>query len=215
MKALSEWHLRGIGSSQAAIAEAISVAKELNDLQALALAQWFAAFLAHFECNPAEAERLASNLLELSTVQNFAFWLPGCKDLRGWARTAGGNAAEGILWIENGIQDWRATGAILCLPYWLSIKAEALHLAHRASEALETIKQAEVLAERFDERWWWAELQRLRSLFLTAIGAERSQIEASFCAAMATATQQKSISLARRAEQSYAEYRQQKAKKPS
>jgi serine/threonine protein kinase len=215
MQALSEWHLRGIGSGDATIAEAITLAKELNDLQALALAQWFAAFLAHFEGNPAEAERLASILLELSTVQNFAFWLPGIKVFRGWARSAGGNTTEGISWIEEGIEDWRATGAILCLPYWLSIKAEALHLAHRASEALETIKQAEVLAERFDERWWWAELQRLRSLFLMAIGAEGSQIEASFCAAMATATQQKSVSLARRAEQSYAEYRQQKAKKTS
>ena len=188
------------------------MAQERNELQALALAQWFAAFLAHFEGNPAEAERLASNLLELSTVQNFAFWLPGCKVLRGWARTAGGNAAEGILWIKNGIQDWRATGAILCLPYWLSIKAEALHLAHRASEALEAIKQAEALAQRFDERWWWAELQRLRGVFLTAIGAEESQSEASFCAAIRTATEQKSVSLARRAEQTCAEYRQQKGR---
>ena len=31
--------------------------------------------LAHFERNPAEVERLASDLIELSTRQNFALWL--------------------------------------------------------------------------------------------------------------------------------------------
>jgi hypothetical protein len=85
-----------------------------------------------------------------------------------------------------------------------------LHLVHRANEALETIKEAEALAERFDERWWWPELQRLRGLFFAAIGAEETQIEASFCAAIRAATEQKSISLVKRAEQTYAEYRQHK-----
>jgi hypothetical protein len=48
-------------------------------------------------------------------------------------------------------------------------------------------------------------------VFLTAIGAEETQIEASFCAAIRTAKEQKSISLATRAEATYAEYRRQKA----
>ena len=42
---------------------------------ALAVALCFAAVLAHFERNPAEVERLASDLIELSTRQNFALWL--------------------------------------------------------------------------------------------------------------------------------------------
>ena len=33
--------------------------------------------LAHFERNPAEVERLASDLIELSTRHNFAHWLAG------------------------------------------------------------------------------------------------------------------------------------------
>jgi hypothetical protein len=35
----------------------------------------FAAFLARYERNPAEVKRLASYLIELSTRQNFAYWL--------------------------------------------------------------------------------------------------------------------------------------------
>jgi hypothetical protein len=100
---------------------------------------------------------------------------------------------------------------MLFLPYWLALKAEALHLAHCTSAALETIREAEALAERREERWWNAELHRLRGVFLATLGAEEVQIEASFCAAINTAHEQKSVSLEKRAEATYAEYRRQKA----
>jgi hypothetical protein len=67
------------------------------------------------------------------------------------------------------------------------------------------------MAERSEERFWCAELHRLRGVFLAAMGADETQIEASFCEAIRIAKEQKSISLATRAEASYAEYRRQKA----
>ena len=210
-EALSEWHLGETAPCQATIGEAISLAKELNDMNALALALHFAAYLAHYERNPTEVERLASELIELSTRQNFAFWLAGGEILRGWARSASGDTAEGMSWIDDGIEDWRATGSTLIVPYYLGLKAEALHLADRTSEALEAIREAEALAERSEERWWCAELYRLRGVFLAALDADETQIEASFCAAISTAKEQKSISLEKRAEATYAEYRRQKA----
>jgi hypothetical protein len=111
----------------------------------------------------------------------------------------------------DGIEDFRATGALRCVPFFLALKAEALHLADRTAEALEAIREAEGLVERFEERLWRADLHRLRGVLLTAMGAEETEIEASFCAAVSTAKQQKSISLAKRAEGTYAEYRRQKA----
>ena len=210
-EALSEWHLGEIDSCDATMAEAASLAKELNDMQALDVALWHAAVLGQLERNPAEVERCASDAIELSTRQNFVFWLPQGEALRGWARSASGHTAEGISWIENGIGDYRATGSTLDMPFLLALKAEALHLADRTSEALETIREAEALVERFEVNWWCAELHRLRGVFLTAMGAEETQIEASFCAAIRTAREQKSVSLEKRAEGTYAEYRRQKA----
>jgi hypothetical protein len=55
-----------------------------------------------------------------------------------------------------------------------------LHLADRTSEALEAITEAEALVVRTEERWWCAELHRLRGVFLAAMGAEETQIEDSF-----------------------------------
>jgi len=208
---LSEWHLGEIISCRATIAEAISLAKELNDMNALAFALAWGAALGQFERSAAQVERLASHLIELSTRHNFLYWEAVGAIHLGWARSASGNTAEGIQWIEQGVRDFRATGAMLALPYFLSLKAEALHLADRTSEALEAIKEAEEVGERIEERERSAELHRLRAVFLAALGADETDIEASFCEAIRIAKEQKSISLEKRAQATCAEYRRQKA----
>ena len=211
-EALSEWHLGEIASCKANMDEAISLARELNDMNALALALNWAAILGRCERNSAEVDRLASDLIELSTRHNFVFWLTIGAIHRGWARSASGDTVEGILWIEHGIRDFRAAGLVLGLPGYLALKAEALHLADRTSEALEAINEAEALAEKFEQRSFiapnslapWCVSRRLSVLMKT-------QIDASFCEAITIAKEQKSVSLAKRAEASYAEYRRQKA----
>jgi predicted ATPase len=130
---------------------------------------------------------------------------------RGWARSVSGDIAEGIAWIEQGIRDYRATGAVLFLPNYLRRKAEALHLAGRTCEALEAIREAEGLVKRFGERLWRSDLHRLRGAFLAAMGAEEIQIEDSFHNAIRIAKEEKSISLEKRAEATYSEYHRQKA----
>ena len=121
-------------------------------MHALAVALYYAAVLAHFERNPAEVERLASDLIELSTRHNFAL-LAGYRS----RFSAVGRAALQVTQLKvsrgsrNGIE--RLSGNRLgCWPchYFLALKAEALHLADRTSEALEAIREAEALAERFE-----------------------------------------------------------------
>jgi predicted ATPase len=147
----------------------------------------------------------------LSNRHNFVHWLAIGGIHRGWARIASGDTAEGISFIEHGIRDFRATGSVLGLPYHLAQKAEALHLADRTSEALEAINEAEALAEKFEQRFYVSELHRLRGVFLATVGADEMQIEASFCAALRIAREQKSIALAKVAEATYAAYCRQKA----
>ena len=93
----------------------------------------------------------------------------------------------------------------------LEAEAQALHLADRTPEALEAINEAEALAERFEHRSVFSRLHRLRGVFLAAMGADETQIEAAFCEAIRIAKGQKSVSLEKRAEDIYAEYRRQKA----
>jgi predicted ATPase len=202
----ARWHLGEIAASQTTLAEAVSLAKEMNNMHGLAVALWHAAVFAYYDGNPAEVERLASKLIELSIRHHFAHWLPQGEVLRGWARSTSGDTAEGISRIVDGIEEFRATGALRGVPFFLALKAEALQLADRTFEALEAIRVAQGLVERFDERLWRADLHRLRGVLLATLGGDETQIEASFCEAIRTAREQESIPLARRAEASYAEY---------
>jgi predicted ATPase len=205
-----QWHFGEIPACDATIAESISLAKELNDMHGLAVALNYAAFLAYYECDVGGLERLAVNLIELATRHSFAHWLAAGAVHRGWARSMSGHIEEGLAWIEEGIEDYRATDSIAIVPYFLALKAEAFQLAGRTSEALEAIREAKALVERFEGRWMCAELHRLKGVFLAALSAEETQIEASFREALRIARVQKSVSLAKRAEASYAEYRQRK-----
>ena len=177
----------------------------------LAVALCYAAFLGHHERNPAEVERLASELMELSARYNLRIGSL-------WQRfSAVGLAALPVTppkvfrGSKLGIRDYRATGTVLGLPGHLAKKAEALHLADRTSEDLESIAEAQVLVERFEDRCWCSELHWLRGIFLAAMGADEAQREASFCEAIRIAREQKSVSLEKRAEAAYAEYRRQRA----
>src|SRR6516164_5940112 len=116
-EALSEWHLGEIVSCQAAITEAIALAKKLNDMVGLAAALLFSAYIAHYNLNAIEVEHFASELIELSTRHNFSYWLATGTIFCGWARSLSGRAAQGISWIGEGIEDFRATGATLAVPY--------------------------------------------------------------------------------------------------
>ena len=100
---------------------------------------------------------------------------------------------------------------MLNLPDFLALRLKSLHLEDRTSEALEAINEAGALAERSEQHYCFAELHRLRGVFLAALGAEETAVEASFSEAIRIAKEQNSVSLEKLAEATYAEYRRQKA----
>jgi hypothetical protein len=83
---------------------------------------------------------------------------------------------------------------MLSLSYFLSLKAEALHLADRTSEALEAIKEAEAVMQRNEECHALASLHLLRGALLALIATDETQIEASFREAIRIAKEQKKVS---------------------
>ena len=211
-EALFQWHFGNTTSCHETLTKAISVAKELNDLHASAVTLSWAAIVAQFEHTPAEVDRLASELIELCTRHNSVFYLTVGVSLRGWARSASGDTVKGIPWIEQGIRDSQASGAVTTLPYQLTLKAEALYLADRTSEAFEAINEGQAVTQSVERHVSDSIIHRLRAVFLAAMGADEAQIEASFCEAIRIAREQKSVSLQKRAEAAYAEYRRQKAR---
>ena len=68
--------------------------------------------------------------------------------------------------VRQGIAAWRATGAALCVPYFCTLLADvSAHLGH-TEDGLQALAEAHTLVEQQEERWWEAEVSRLRGVLL-------------------------------------------------
>ena len=86
--------------------------------------------------------------------------------MRGWALAMQDQGAEGIAQVRQGIATWRATGAMVWSPYFHALLAEVCaHLGH-LEDGLPALSEAQTLVEQQEERWWEAEVYRLRGFLL-------------------------------------------------
>jgi predicted ATPase len=84
-----------------------------------------------------------------------------------------GQGKEGLAQVRQGIAAHRATGAELFVPYLCTVLADACdHLGH-PEDGLQVLPEAYTLAEQHDERWWEAEIHRLRGVLLLRQGYSR------------------------------------------
>jgi hypothetical protein len=164
------------------------------------------------ERSPVEVDRLASDLIELSTRHNFVHWLALGAILRRLG-SASGDTAGGIPWIEDGIRDLQATGALLGLPSFPAVKAQAFAPRNRTPEALEVINEAEALTEDLSSEVPVPSCTYPAVCFSRLWPLTSPELRHRFCAAIKTAREQKSISLEKRSEAIYAAYRCQKSER--
>ncbi len=101
--------------------------------------------------------------------------------------------------LRGSIAAFKASGARLRLPYYLSLLAYVCGEAGRAEEGLACIDEALAEARTHNERWWDAELHRLRGELLLMHGADVSDVEAALLRAIAIARSQQARSLELRA----------------
>ena len=132
---------------------------------------------------------------------------------RGWALALQGQGEEGIAQIRQGIATCRATGAEVVVPYFYTMLAEAsAHLGHPA-DGLQALAEAHALVEQHEERWWEAEVCRLRGvLLLQQPGTSQAEAETCFRQALDVARRQEAKSLELRAAMSLGRLWQQQVK---
>ena len=87
-----------------------------------------------------------------------------------------GNGQEGIKQIRHGLAALRALGADIGSTYYVGLLAEQYGKTGQAAEGLAVLAEAFSLVEKNRERWWEAELYRLKGeLLLAQEGKEESQ----------------------------------------
>ncbi len=87
---------------------------------------------------------------------------------RGWALAEQGQGEEGIAQIRLGLAASRAMGAKIWGPYCLALLTQAYKKVGQTEEGLTLLAEALTLVDKTGERWYEAELYRLKGELLLA-----------------------------------------------
>jgi DNA-binding winged helix-turn-helix (wHTH) protein/predicted ATPase len=162
------WFLGYVDQALATIHKAQVVAQELAHPFSLAWALDYAARLHQFCRETPTAREKTETLITLSQEQGFTHYLPGGMIRRGWILSEQGHGEEGIAQMRQGLATYRATVAELERPYYLALLADAHGKNGQPEEGLGVLAEAVAVVERTGERYYEAELWRMKGELLLA-----------------------------------------------
>jgi predicted ATPase len=171
------WYLGYPDQALKRIDDALALAQELSHFHSLAEALLFAAMLRQFRREVETAQEQTETAITLSTEQGFSFWLGVGTILRGWALAEQEQAETGIAQIHQGLGDCRATGAEWARAYFLSLLAEVYGKAGQTEEELTMLAEALATVDRTGERFYEAELYRLKGTLTLQSQASPRQVK--------------------------------------
>ena len=177
------WALWSLGQPDQALhwmQEALTVARQVSEPHGLAHTLFFAAVLYHLRGEERPAIELAEASLALSIDYGLVIYQAASKVIRGWALNRQRRGEEAIEQMRLGIAAHRATFTVMQRGYFLALLAEALGKARQAEEGLRILEEALLLAHPSGDRWYLAELYRVKGelLLMQATGGGRSRAAA-------------------------------------
>jgi predicted ATPase len=210
------WPLGLLGYPDQALArihEALTLARELSHPISLAAALYYAALLHYLRREGPAAQACAEAAIALSNEQGFPLYLALGTNVRGWALSIQGRVEEGMAQMRQGRAALQAMGAKLWWPAYLAWLAEAYDGMGQATEGLTVLTEALTIAHNTGERFWEAELHRLKGALLLTLSAEQyAEAETCFHQALDIARRQQAKSLELRAAVSLSRLWQQQGK---
>jgi len=205
LSALTAW-LRGQPeTAQRRAAESLERAERIGEAFALYTALVLFQMLAHLMRDAAAVRELGAQLAKCLEENGFSSPYAFFHAAEGWLLVQDGELAGGIARLESGLAEARATGACVGLPLLLGTLAEAELARGATPSGLAALDEAVAFAEETGERFWEAEIHRLRGELLL-LGGERDPAEASFCRALEVAGEQGARALELRAATSLARF---------
>jgi predicted ATPase/DNA-binding winged helix-turn-helix (wHTH) protein len=198
--------------------QALTLAQEISHPFSLAFALYHAAVGHQFRREVSLAHERAEALLVLAREYEFPLWLACGTIPWGWVLAEQGRGEEGVAQLRQGLVALRATGADSWRTVLLATQAEVHGKVGQAAEGLSVVAEALAAADKTGERFWEAELYRLKgelTLQASAQSTESSAQEAEgyFRKALAIARQQQAKSWELRAATSLARLWQQQDKR--
>ncbi len=175
------------------VSKDLTFASQSSDLRAQASALAFALIIAHFRRDKRMVTRYLKPFLELTSEQILTNWLAYGLVWQG-AQQAAMGYLKGLETVQRGLDLFDSYGTLTHRPYLVGVYAVAQQDLGQHVHAMDTFDRAVAHAETNGERWWLAELLRLKGELLASLG-EREQARMLFCQALATAAFQGAKSL--------------------
>jgi predicted ATPase len=157
---------QGLAQINAGIAEASTLAHPPSLAASLAMA---CRFLSLSNDYVALDER-AGKLIAVAADQGFPVYEALGTIYRGWGKISTGDIAEGISLLRSGASAYAATGTEVRISYYIALLARACEIAGQFEESLFELNKALQLAARIGERWFTAELYRLKGQLMLRQG---------------------------------------------
>jgi predicted ATPase len=211
--AMTLWLMGYPEQALAHLHDTLALAHALAHPFSLAHARCHAAWIYQFRRDVPAVHEQAEAAVVLATEQGFPSWASMGTILRGWALAMQGQGEAGLAQVRQGITARRAIGAALNIPYFCTVLADVCdHLGH-TEDGLQALAEAHTLVEQHEERWWEAEICRLRGvLLLRQTGTSQAEAEAWLQRALDAARRQEAKALELRAAMSLSRLWQQQGK---
>ncbi|MFC4705113.1 adenylate/guanylate cyclase domain-containing protein [Paraburkholderia caffeinitolerans] len=191
--------------------EALVLAQKLAYGPTLAFTLAYAAELHQLRREAALVKERAEAAITVSTEHDLPYWLAWGTILSGWARIEPGSLQEGIAQLRQGLDAEQSAGGEEHRSYFLALLAECQWRAGDVAGGLRTLDEAMAIADATGERFYEAELHRLKGVMLLGASSEDERApsssegaQACFLKALAVARAQGAHSLALRAASSLA-----------
>ncbi|HEY0320583.1 MAG TPA: AAA family ATPase [Pyrinomonadaceae bacterium] len=176
MPCFAAWALWFLGQPDQALnrmQEALELARELSEPLSLAHALLFAAILHQLRREEHLAQEHADAAFAVSSEHGLAMYQGMATVMRGWVLVKQGRHEEAIEQMRQGLAALQATGTELLRPHFLGLLAEALGKNDQAEEGLSLLKEALAVAHRSGERYYEAELYRIKGEVLLMQATDR------------------------------------------
>jgi predicted ATPase len=187
--------------ARATIESGLSVAVSLDEPFSLALTLFSMTTAAQLSGDVALATRNSEWSVRVAKEHGLAQIESQSGALAGWCAVENGERDRGLALLTEATDALRALRSLGWLSYFLGLLADARIKAGQPSEAMKAVEEAISLAEATGERFYSAELHRLRGELLASSG-RRDEAKAEFDRAVAIAAQQGAVPLERKARDS-------------
>jgi class 3 adenylate cyclase/predicted ATPase len=161
-------HLGFIDQAMDAGWQAIADAKRIGHFNSIAYSLCFVSLLIMLRRDVSTLKTTAGELMQLAKQYRASYWTLWAKPMLGWIAAQEGDIETGIRQMHESAEALQKQNANLWVPQTLLLEAEILGNAKQYQHAHKLLDAAQALIEPLDQRFYEAELHRVRGAVLTA-----------------------------------------------